>query len=136
MRGITPERGIWIASDVNKPIRVYPEAGVLPVGTLTCPHDGEKLWFEILGQVRIRRKAGDYRDIYKARCPKCGKEFDVKAPKEEVAKLTTPSPKISRPAPAVLSVRQFEQWLDERRNRDVSEIFHDLVAHYSAALTG
>ena len=34
-----------------------------------------------------------------------------------------------------LSEREFSEWLNANRNRDVSSIFHDTVAHYAAALS-
>lgn len=37
--------------------------------------------------------------------------------------------------PAALSEREFSEWLNDNRNRDVSSIFHDTVAHYAAALS-
>ena len=43
----------------------------------------------------------------------------------------------TQPAQAeeVKTVRQFQEWLNDRRMNDVSSVFHEIVAHYRAALT-
>lgn len=50
---------------------------ILRVGALHCPVDKEPLHFRIFQGMRIRQDGK-----YDARCPKCGKHYEVNAPKE------------------------------------------------------
>lgn len=89
MDGITPERGIWLRNESGantKPVRVYPEPDCLPIGTLDCPDDGERLYFETWGGMRVRQAVKSMfakgRHVYQAMCPECRKHWNVKAARE------------------------------------------------------
>ena len=53
--------------------------GPLNFYTTRCPIDAEDLHFEQIGGMRVTRSV-EGRRVYSARCPKCGREFTVKAP--------------------------------------------------------
>lgn len=54
---------------------------LLPVGYMKCPRDGEPLHWMVFASMRLRSTVGRAQ-VYQARCPKCNKEYDVLAPRE------------------------------------------------------
>ena len=49
---------------------------ILPLNTLTCPHDQAGLHFEVMGMMRVKRSGADLGirspgHYYKAVCPTC-----------------------------------------------------------------
>lgn len=55
---------------------------LLPVTAMTCPADAEALYWELYAGMRVRhqRRRGA---VYLARCPKCGKDYEVLAPQRK-----------------------------------------------------
>ena len=53
---------------------------LLPLNTLHCPKDKAPLHWELFASMRLRHQAGTGH-VYHARCPQCGKDYDVLAPK-------------------------------------------------------
>lgn len=52
---------------------------VLPKGSTLCPADGELLWWNSLGGMRLWERTRDG-PVYAAQCQKCGKRYNVRAP--------------------------------------------------------
>lgn len=67
-------------------------------------------------------------ELWIGNCPHCG------MPRECAAPVAQPATEAGQGEREALSERKFSEWLNANRNRDVSSIFHDTVAHYAAAL--
>lgn len=55
---------------------------ILTLHTLACPNDGKNLHFEVLGTMRIKHSGVNGCFVYWARCPHCGRDYEVIAPNE------------------------------------------------------
>lgn len=52
----------------------------LKKGSWHCPKDLERLHFETMGSMRLRRLGEDGKEYYEARCPTCHTHYKVEAP--------------------------------------------------------
>lgn len=87
---------------------------ILPLNTLTCPHDGHHLHFEVMCGMHVKRSGADLgiRSLgyfYKAFCAECKKEFLVAAKNDDEPDVNDPVCKSVRKR---LSVQQQRGVLD------------------------
>lgn len=121
-------------------IKVLNVFGAIPPGAeseVTSHYIERRLFDRMLAKWGAPAPAsGEAVAIYRGRCVvDCGEHghHDIELLKMIPAGSNLYTAPPAQEALVPLKVREFEEWLNDHRGASVSEVFHDVVAHYKAA---